>query len=267
MINSTLFKKSLKSNFKIIFIFIGILFFYSIIIISMFDPNDMSAITDIAEFEFSPELLKAFGFDLSVTALTGFLASFLYGMIMLAFPMIAYIILGNRLIASMVDKGSMSCLLSTPISRKKVALTQAIFLVTSITFIIMIITTFMLIFCQIMHPGHLDIGYFIKLNFGLLLLHLALSSICFCSSCIFNESSKSLLFGAGIPILFFIIQMLANSGEKVANLKYITLFTLFNPNNIINGESVWLNFTTLFIIGVLLYSIGIIRFNKKDLPI
>lgn len=267
MINLTLFKKSLKSNYKVICIFIGILVFYSFVIVSMFDPDDMGAIKSITELKFSPEMLNAFGFDLSVTTLTGFLASFLYGMIMLVFPMIAYIILGNKLVAAMVDKGSMSCLLSTPISRKNVALTQATFLITSITTIIFLTTFVILAFSEFMFPNLLETGYFIKLNFGLLLLHLALSSICFCSSCIFNESSKSLLFGAGIPVLFFVLQMLASSGEKVANLKYTTIFTLFNPNNIISGKSVWLNFVTLFIIGVVLYSAGIMVFDKKDLPL
>lgn len=115
--------------------------------------------------------------------------------------------------------------------------------------------------------GYLNIGYFIKLNLGLLLLHFALSSISFCSSCIFNESSKSLLFGAGIPALFFIIQMLASSGKKVSSLKYGTIFTLFNPSNIISGKSVLLNFVILFVIGVVLYTVGIFAFNKKDLPL
>lgn len=267
MINSTLFKKSLKLNYKIICIFIVILIFYTTIIVTMYDPNDLSAITSIAEFEFSPEMLKAFGFDLSVTTLTGFLSSFLYGMIMLAFPMIAYIILANKLVASIVDKGSMSCLLSTPNSRKKIVVTQGIFLISSVIIILLVATINIIALCQIMFPGKLDLGSFIKLNIGLLLLHFALSSISFCSSCIFNESSKSLLFGAGIPILFFILQMLASAGEKISYFKYFTLFTLFNPTNIIKGENVWINFIILFIIGIVLYSLGIYTFNKKDLPL
>ncbi len=265
MINSTLFKKSLKSNYKIILIFIMVLVIYSCIIVSMFDPKDMSYLKSFSQMNFPPELLNAFGFDLNASTLTGFIASFLYGMLMLVFPMIAYIIIANRLIASMVDKGSMASLLSTPNSRKKIAITQGVFLISAVTFIIVVISAVILLLCRITNPGYIDVSAFIKLNLGLLLLHFSLSSISFCSSCVFNESAKSLMLGGGIPTLFYIIQMLANSSDKVSGFKYFTLFTLFNNMDIVKGNSIWLGFLTMFLIGIVLYISGIVVFSKKDL--
>ncbi len=54
------------------------------------------------------------GFSGLVTDLTGYLASWLYGLLMFGFPMVYCIILGNRLVARQVDSGSFAYLLSTP---------------------------------------------------------------------------------------------------------------------------------------------------------
>ncbi len=267
MFSSVLFKKTIKSNYKVVSIFIGVMIFYSVIIIGMFDPNDLSVINSISEMKFPPELLSAFGFDLSVVNLTGFIASFLYGMIMLVFPMIAYIIVSNRIIASLVDKGSMACLLSTPKSRVKIASTQAFALINLIALMIISITAITIIFAQTKYNGHLEIDNFIKMNVGLFILHFMISSICFCSSCIFNESRKSLLYGAGIPIFMYVVQMLKNASPDLNSMKYLTLFSLYDGVKIANGANYNLQFVVMLLIGIAFYITGIFIFNKKDLPI
>ena len=62
--------------------------------------------------------------------------------------------------------------------------------------------------------------------------------------------------------------MLANMGGKLANLKYATVFTLFNPKAIIAGEiSAWWMCGALVVLGVIFFVIGIARFEKRDLPL
>lgn len=48
----------------------------------------------------------------------------------------------------------------------------------------------------------LDIDTFLLINLGAFLYQLGISGICFCSSCIFNTSKNSLMFGVGIPLYF-----------------------------------------------------------------
>ena len=65
----------------------------------------------------------------------------------------------------------------------------------------------------------------------------------------------------------FLIQMLANMGGKLANLKYFTIFTLFNTADIIGGKSVVLPIIILITVAIVLYGIGIYIFSKRDLSV
>lgn len=267
MINWVLFKQTLKSDYKIILIFIGVLTMYFSIISNMYDPKNLDLLNQMASLKLSPELLQAMGFTLKNPSLVGFLSSYFYGLLMLAFPMIYYIIIANKLISSQVDKGSMACILSTPNTRKKVVATQALFLLSTITLLVLFVTILGIIVCSINFPDLLDVKAFILLNLGVLLVHFAISSISFFSSCLFNETKNSLLFGAGVPILFLLIQMLSNVSNILENLKYFTIFTLFNPTDIINGNNILLPFISLIAIALAFYSAAIYVFDKKDLPI
>lgn len=267
MINKTLFLKNTKSNYKLVLIFIAVLTMYFTIIAGMYDPENLDMLDQLAALKLSPQLLKAMGFTLTDTSLLGFISSYFYGLLMLAFPMVCYIILGNKLVAGQVDKGSMACLLMTPNTRKKIITTQALFLITVVTSLVIFVTLLGSIYCEINFAGQLDIGKFVLLNLGVLLTHFAISGICFLSSCIFNETKNSLLFGSGIPIAFLLIQMVSNAGDKLDWLKYLTIFTLFNPTNIVAGEDFVFQFIILGIIGLALYTLGIIIFNKRDIPV
>lgn len=267
MISKTLLKQSIKSNYKIILIFIAVLTLYFSIIANMYDPNDLGILDQLASLKLSPELLSAMGFTLTDTSLLGFLSSYFYGLLMVAFPIICYSILANKLVAAQVDKGSMAYLLSTPNTRDKVVATQAVFLLGTITAMVAFVTILGIVFCQIQFPGLLDIGGFIMVNLGVLSLHFALSGICFFASCLFNESKNSILLGAGLPIAFLLIQMISNSGESLNWLKYFTLNTMFNPLDIMHGNGAVSSMFILLGTAALLYGTASIFFNKKDLPI
>jgi len=212
--------------------------------------------------------MLSLGFDFQVTSLIGFMSSYLYGFIMPVFIMIYSIIVANRLIAKHVDRGSMAYLLSTPNTRIKIAFTQAIYLILGITLMITYATVLGIICCETMFPGKLDIPAFLSLNFGVLLLHFALSGISFFASCLFNDTKNSLAIGAGVPIAFYIIQMIAKAGDKFENLKYASIFTLFQPMDIIeNAKGTGICFLSLGIITISLYAAGIFIFHKRDLPL
>ncbi len=267
MFSKPLFKQTLKSNYTVILIFMAVLTMYMSIIVSMFDPADNSAMQQLIDMKFA-DIGKAFGFEIPDSTLIGFLSSYFYGFIIIMFPMIFDIILANKLIAKQVDKGSMSNLLSTPNTRNVISATYALFMLAGVTFLIAFNTLVGIAVSELMFAGQLDIKKFIILNVGALLLHFAISGICFFSSCLFNSSKNSLAVGAGIPIAFFLIQTLGNMGGKLENLKFFTMFTLFDPDAIVNAEaSVIPSLFSLAFIAAVLYIGGIMIFNKKDLPI
>ena len=266
MLNLILYKRGIKENIKIVLIFAAVLTMYFTIMISMFDPALGSILT--AFIKAMPEIMNMFGMNLSSTTLTGFMSTYLYGFIMLVFPMIFSIINANRLVARHVAKGSMVYLLSAPVSRKTIVFTQMKVLGSGLFFLILYATVFGIAACETSFPGELEIPKFILLNVGAFGLHLLIAGICFLSSCIFNETKHSIAIGAGIPALAYVIQMLAKSGEALSYAKYATFFTLFNPEGIIAGDTVaFIQMLVLFLSAFIIFAISVIVFTRKDMPI
>lgn len=265
--NGTLFRAIARSNWVIGAIFLAVMLMYLSIIISMFDPESMEGL--MAMMETMPkELLAAMGFDRIATTLADFLGIYYYGFIAIMFPMIYCIIVANRLVAKHVDRGSMAYLLATPHSRLTIVGTQALYLIVSVTMLLAGVTAVGIAISQAMFPGQLDIGGFLVLNLITLLTFYAISGICFFFSCAFNSTKYSLAFGAGIPIAFFVINMLANVSEQYAWIGYLSLFTLLDPGRILMGGSfAGIAGVVLAVVALVMYVSGVVLFDRKSLPI
>jgi ABC-2 type transport system permease protein len=266
MISFPLFKRNMSYSLKVSVIFIAILAMYTTIIIYMFDPEMAEMLKQYQEM--MPGMMSAVGMTGATSTLTEFINTYLYGFIMLIIPMIFEIIIVNHLLMKYVDSGSMACLLATPNSRKKIITTQFLSIWLSILFIIVVTTIIGIVSSEAMFAGELEISKYIQLNVSVFFLHLAVSGIAFFGACFFNESKGYFAVGAGIPILFYLIQMLANMGDKLDFLKYFTLYTLFPGDKIMSGdEGALVSNIVLVGIAVILYVTGIVRFIKKDLSI
>lgn len=264
--NLTLFKRELQSNYKIFLMIFAVLLMYTSVVTSMFDPNLGQILQQFSQT--MPELMSAFGMSNPGSTLIEFMASYLYGFIYVVFPLIFEIIVANKLVAKYIERGSMAYLLATPVSRQTIIRTQLSILWISLALLIVLLTASQIIISSILFPNQLDFSRLIYLNVGLYCLHLALSSICFFSSCLFNELKTSYLIGAGVPILFILIQMLSNIGEKLNFLKYFTVLTLFNAQEIAANEGNHLHLLAcLLLIGIILYVLGAYIFTKRDLPL
>lgn len=265
MFSLTLLKYEMKANSKLLIGFIYILSIYVLSMVFLYDPQKTNLMDDLAKT--MPGLMKSFGMVAGANTLIGFISTYLYGLILLMFPVVFIIILANKVVAGYVDRGSMAYLLATPNKRVKIALTQALCLWINIGILITYVTAAIIIFSAFVHPGMLDIGNFIKMNIVLFILHLAISGICFFASCISNDTKRSFTIGAGIPVVFYLIQMLANMGGNLANLKYFTILTLFNANDIITGKSEVIPILILAAVGIIFYGMGIFIFSKRDLSV
>lgn len=266
MINMALYKREMKGSIKLLVIFGAVITMYVAIIIGMYDPEMMKTLESFEKM--MPELMAAVGMNTGTASLLGFMISYLYGFILLIFPMVFCILRGNALIAKYVDKGSMVSLAAAPIKRRTIALTQMTVLISGIMLLIFYSTIVELICTESGFPGELDATELLMLNGGLLCLHLFIGAICFLSSCIFSDTKYSVAFGAGIPAFMYVLQMLANVGANAENAKYFTFFTLFDPDNIIAGESSALAAAFMLFAGaVVLYILGIVIFERKDLHI
>ena len=84
--------------------------------------------------------------------------------------------------------------------------------------------------------------------------------------------------GGGISMFFLVTTILGMFGSEIIPavvridsmnfFNYLSIITLFDAVSILNGTLTYLwKFAILVVIGIVTYTIGIERFNKKDLPL
>ena len=235
MIRTALFCKEWRGCIRPLACIAAILTLYITLIVGMFDP-DMAQV--LRQFEaLMPELMAAVGMAGVSDTLLGFLESYLYGFLLLLFPLLYTILRANALVAGYVDRGSMASLLAAPVRRRTVVLTQMAVLYSSLLALLLYCALLEYATAQILFPGALDAAAFWRLNGGLACLQLCLAAFCLLCSCAFDDTRRSLACGAGVPVCMYVLQMLVNQGGRLENFKYFTVFTLFDAAGLGAGEA------------------------------
>lgn len=264
MINRTLYLREMKKSIKMLLVFVAVITMYVSIIISMFDPKMMETLDSFSEM--MPEMMAAVGMTPGANTLLGFMVSYLYGFILLIFPMVYSILRGNGLISKYTDNGAMAVLVAAPIKRRTIVCTQLAVLISGVTLLVLYSTGLELIVATSQFPGELVVADLLRLNVALWFLQLFIAGVCFLSSCLFSDTRYSIAFGAGIPAFMYILQMLANVGEKAEVAKYFTFFTLFDANGIVAAEAGAFTGSIVLLAGAIaMYIAGSFIFCKKDL--
>ncbi|MAG13403.1 MAG: hypothetical protein CMN78_02280 [Spirochaetales bacterium] len=266
MIKALLFA-NIKANWGAWLFVTLILLIYVSTSVTMYDPASVEKMEDM--FKLLPEgMLKAFGFDSLGSNLTEYLAHYLYGFIMLVFPVIYIVLASNKLVVKHVDSGSMAYLLTTPNSRIKIASNQAFYLLVSLALLFIVDVGILVALSVSMFPGMLDVGKFLALN---AITYLVLAVICgigFFFSCLFSDTRNSIAFGGGIPAIFLMVKMVSEISSKLEWLKYLTIYKFINIDRIMN-DNTYVATTGLILIGVSsVLFLGAIRiFDRKSLTI
>ncbi|MCR5706057.1 MAG: ABC transporter permease [Acholeplasmatales bacterium] len=197
-----------------------------------------------------------------------------YGLMSVIIPTIYVVVTANNLLARQVDDGSMAYVLSSPIKRRDVAITQIIFLVSSIfiTFLITFLTHILI--SAAVGSDSLSYAQILYLNVSSFVTVLAMGGICFMFSGIFNRSKYSIGAGGMLSVFFILMSMMAMFGglapamSALANFKYFTIITLCDKASILDGSLVWLAEAAVLVgISAVTYTVGSLWFNKKNLPL
>lgn len=205
--------------------------------------------------------------------------SIFYKLAGLLLPIIYMIMASNNLISGQVDSGSMAYVLSTSTKRSTVVFTQAVYLIGSLLAMFGLTTaTGCVCLALVTEEVELTYGNLMLLNVGAFLVLLALSGLCFFTSCVFDRSKRSMAIGGGLSIFALVAAMLGLFGSPVIpsvvrldalnHFNYATIISLFDVISIIDGTDayVW-KFAVLGVVGILGYIVGSIRFTRKDLPL
>jgi len=176
---------------------------------------------------------------------------------------------GNGLVVREVDRGTMCFTLNTPITRRQIILSKALFFIAAIIVLTLVVGTITnIILVAVGKDGMFGRFWLMILNF--LVWAFAISGICFCSSCWFNKNAYAMTVSTAFLVLFFITKTMSNI-KNFEFLQYFSLNSLFDANGIANGTIstafAIISVVVLFAIGTVLYAVGINKFLKKDLPL
>lgn len=197
----TLLKTELKSNVKMLLIFMALITLYGTVITLMFDPDIGQGMNELAKS--MPELFAAFGMKDPGSTMLDFLINYLYGFILILIPFVFSILLSYTLVARYMDQGSMAYLLNTKYGRKAILQTQIVVFVLE-HLILMTYTTALLLFCStILMQESLDFWRFLYLNIGLFCLHIFLGSLCFFQPVYLTKSVIRLVVVQVLGFCFF----------------------------------------------------------------
>lgn len=209
-----------------------------------------------------------------------------FGIAVLLIPMVYTVLTANSLVSEKIESGSLAFTMSTPISRGSFIFTSGIYLIFTEIFMAVCLTGVSVITQLI--GGYfgsgdlltaLPISNIVAYGLGNFMVSLAISGICFMSSCLFNKTNNNIGVSGGISIFFFICAILGLFATKAIPgtiritsmniFNYLTIFSLFDSLAVMDGS--WMLFfmklLVLFGITIVTYIIGSIKFTKKDLPL
>ena len=268
MINLTLYRKEMKSNFMLFVIFAGVILLYGSIVSSIFTP-DVEAAGWLDSFvEMYPGMMGFIGFNVeNLTNYQAFISGYLYGMLFIMFGIIYTILLSNKLIFRYLNDGSFTYLLSTPDSRSKLLFTQMKVLGSYLFLMVLLMFLVVAGFGSISHFEHVDWGVIAYLNFSFLIMLLFISSITMFASSLF-EGKIAFGLNIGVPIILFFFKMISNLGSNYEWFKYLTPFSLFDTMLIIKYDVMAIvNNLILLLFTIIILVVTFKLFNKKDLSI
>ena len=127
----------------------------------------------------------------------------------------------------------MAYVLSTPTKRSAVAITQLVFmLIVPLLMIAVVCAT--RIGTSFMFYDEVNVAGMLALFGGMYILVEAVCGICYMGSCLFSQSKKSMAFGGGLAVWFFLASMIGlfgsenmvNTGMGVKELSIFNRLTL-----------------------------------------
>lgn len=225
-------------------------------------------------------------YDLSSRNLYGLvIGAMFFSLAGLLLPMVYSILTANSLVSEEVETGSLAFTLSCPVNRTSIVFTKAIYQIVSITTMFLFLFGVGVLTRQVaIWTGGSDFATSVTIKdlalytLGAYSVIMAISAICFFTSCYFNKTKYSLGVGGGLAIFFYVTSILGLFGLDVMPLalridsmnvfNYMTIIRFFDVQAILDGNVVfYYELIGLLLITLIGYGASFYVFNKKDLPL
>ncbi|WP_274654736.1 ABC transporter permease subunit [Paenibacillus humicola] len=267
--NVTLYKQMLKVNLKGFMSYAFGSAFYILLMFWLYPgmAQNTKALDELVKS--MPEGVgRAFGLN-GFDSAEAFISGEYYGLILVLILAVVCVQLSTKLMARLIDQGSMAYLLSAPTTRAKVAFTQAVVLTTGLL-LIMVVTTAAGFAGKawFLRSFEFDTARFVQMNAAAFLLFFAVGGISFLVSSLANDEKKALGISGLITFGFFSLDLLGKLSERIDWMRRLTIFSLYQPGEIINGRvDLAASFIALAAIGLVSFGLAVALFRKRDLPI
>ncbi|OZI10651.1 hypothetical protein CEW92_15670 [Bacillaceae bacterium SAS-127] len=266
--NGALYQKMMKVHAKAMFSYgIGAAL-YLLLIVSVYPSISGTEMDQLME-QMPKGFVDAFNLDQGMGTLLDFLSGKFYGLLFVIILSVYCIMTASQLVARLVDRGAIAYLLAMPVSRSAIVRTQMLVLLSGLVIIIGCTMLGGIIGAALFIKDEpFALGDFAKLNLVALLFFYVISGIAFLFSAIMNDEKKALAYSASLVLLFYVLDLVAKISDQLDWLQYMTIFTVFNPVEIIKpdyafGSAVF----GLVIAGTILFVLAIRIFKKKDLSV
>lgn len=215
-----------------------------------------------------PELLEVFKIDpnLAMDNVINLLAGNYYGLIFYVLAILFALTFASRLMAKPVDSGEVMLYLAAPISRGGYVTASMVLLVIASGMLVGL-NGLSLMLANVLFDLQIDIGllWTLQLNAGLILV--VLGALAYVLASLFDDCTRSYMVTGGIFALFLMANVFSGFSDQLDWLNTLSIFSLFDANAQIQGESAFRSFIWLggLLIVAMLLSYG--RFTRKDLTI
>ncbi len=267
--NMTLYAKMLKVHAKSISSYAIGSALYLLLIIGIYPSiADAPGLNELMD-SMPESFLAAFGMEGGFQQVSDFIAGEYYGLLYIVILSIFCLMTSSQLMARHIDRGSMAYILATPNSRKKIAFTQALVLITGLLIIGLTTVLAGVVGTEVLIDDKpFEAMTFMKVNLVGILLFYAISSYSFLFSSLLNDERQALGLSGLLTIVFYGMDLIGKMSDKLDWMVNLSIFSTFRPVEIARGSvEVWPSITFLFILGTGLYALGIMIFAKRDLPL
>ena len=214
-------------------------------------------------------VLRVLGYSLGVTHLSGFLAGEFFSLLYVIIFAIYAIFTGTKVMAHLIDNGSMAYLLATPVSRRKVAWTQAMVLLCGVAVIATVTTGGGLLGAAWFAPhAHIAAGAFIRLNLVGMLLFAVVAAYTFLLSALAPDERTALSLSTVVTLVFYGLHVVGDLSSRLHWAAYLSLFAVFNPPELIAGHGPVLTDTlALAAATAILLIVAVAGFQRRQLAL
>lgn len=272
MMNCSLFRSMLKMHGKTMLTYGLGMAAYMLLVIGVYPSIAHSAALNTVLKSLPQGMMRLFGSPSGYSQVGNYLAGEFYVLLYVIILAIYTVSVSTKLMAHLIDNGSMAYLLATPISRTKIAVTQAIQLIVGIIVIGFCATASALLGVQWFVRGHgldgLDVSHFIEMNIVGVLLFLVIGSYSYLFSCMARDERTALSLSASLTVVFYALNTMGTLSDQVGWMKYLSVFAAFNAQTLINGQD---NFAalsvSLAVAALVLFGLAVVGFRRRQLSL